>query len=93
MAQPGHQPQRKCVACGERSPKRGLLRLVRTPADGLQVDPTGRVAGRGAYLCRSQTCWEKALRRPGRLEQALRLTISAEERERLAQAIHSLGSQ
>ncbi|MSQ40218.1 MAG: YlxR family protein [Dehalococcoidia bacterium] len=92
MAQPGHQPQRKCVACGERSPKRGLLRLVRTPAGGLQVDPTGRLSGRGAYLCRSQTCWEQALRRPGRLEQALRWTISAEERERLVQAIQAVMS-
>ena len=93
MARPGHQPQRKCVACGERSPKRGLLRLVRPSASGLQVDPTGRVAGRGAYLCRSQVCWEQALRRPGRLEQALRCTLSDEERDRLAQTLQSLESQ
>jgi hypothetical protein len=66
--------------------------LARTPAGGLQVDPTGRVPGRGAYLCRRQACWEQALRRPGRLEQALRWTISPEERERLAQAIQTVMS-
>lgn len=90
MAQPPHQPLRRCVTCGERSPKRGLLRLVRTPVGQVQVDPGGKVAGRGAYVCRTWSCWDKALQRPERLERALRQPLPPEERERLAQALKPL---
>ncbi|MFQ5407761.1 MAG: YlxR family protein [Anaerolineales bacterium] len=51
---------RTCVACRETGDKRALVRLVRTPL-GVLVDPTGRQAGRGAYLHRSADCWERAL--------------------------------
>ena len=55
-----------------------MVRLVRTPAAGVQVDSTGKLAGRGAYLCRNKTCWEQGLRSQ-RLGQALKTTLSAEE--------------
>ena len=44
-----HVPQRTCVGCREVLPKRKMVRLVRT-SDGVQIDPTGKLAGRGAYL-------------------------------------------
>jgi predicted RNA-binding protein YlxR (DUF448 family) len=48
------------------------------------VDERGKAPGRGAYVCRQRTCWGIALK-PGRLEQALRTTVSEEEREALRQ--------
>jgi predicted RNA-binding protein YlxR (DUF448 family) len=44
-----HIPQRTCIGCREVLPKRNLIRVVRTP-DGIQVDLTGKAAGRGAYI-------------------------------------------
>jgi predicted RNA-binding protein YlxR (DUF448 family) len=50
----------------------------------VQVDPAGKLAGRGAYVCHKSACWEKALR-GGLLEHHLHLTqpLPADERERL----------
>ncbi|WP_299025041.1 YlxR family protein [uncultured Thermanaerothrix sp.] len=75
-----HVPQRTCVGCREVLPKRSLIRLVRTP-EGVKVDPTGKMRGRGAYLHNQRSCWERALK--GALAQALRTELSANEREYL----------
>jgi hypothetical protein len=69
------------VACRDVQSKRSLIRLVRTPA-GVEIDPTGKKAGRGAYLHDRRACWEKALK-DGLLERALKTTLTDEERERL----------
>jgi predicted RNA-binding protein YlxR (DUF448 family) len=61
-------------------PKRQLIRIVRSP-DGVQVDPTGKLAGRGAYLHDRRSCWEKGLK--GALSRALKTELSADDRERL----------
>jgi predicted RNA-binding protein YlxR (DUF448 family) len=71
---PKHVPQRTCIACRETGAKRGLIRLVRTPAGTVEVDPTGKKNGRGAYLCARMSCWlrgidEKTLSRALRLEE------------------------
>ena len=58
---PRHVPQRTCVSCRQTGAKRGLLRLVRTPQGAVCLDETGKLAGRGAYLCRNGTCLEKAV--------------------------------
>jgi uncharacterized protein len=79
---PKHVPQRTCIACREVGGKRTLVRVVRTE-EGVVVDPTGKRAGRGAYLHPYQDCWQAVLR-GGRLEQALRTHLSDEEREALA---------
>ncbi|GIK38506.1 MAG: hypothetical protein BroJett011_23390 [Chloroflexota bacterium] len=78
MLRPKHKPQRTCIACRETKDKRELIRVVRTPAGKLIVDPTGKANGRGAYLCRQASCWEKGLSKQ-RLAQALKVTLSAEE--------------
>ena len=77
-------PQRMCIACRAVRPKRSLVRVVRAPEGGVSVDETGKVNGRGAYLCRSRLCWQRALgdrrRRPGgRLAAALNTTLSDQE--------------
>ena len=80
---PRHVPQRTCVGCRTTAPKRGFVRIVRTPAGRVVVDPTGKAAGRGAYLHASPSCWEVGLKR-GRLAQSLRVTIAEEDRQALA---------
>jgi len=76
-----HIPQRTCVGCREVLPKRSLIRIVRSP-QGVQVDPTGKLAGRGAYLHDRRTCWERGLK--GSLANALKTNLIDEERDRLS---------
>jgi predicted RNA-binding protein YlxR (DUF448 family) len=78
MLRPKHKPQRTCIVCKEVKDKRDLIRVVRTPAGQLMVDPTGKANGRGAYLCRQASCWEKNLPKQ-RLAQALKVTLTPEE--------------
>ena len=80
MAKTRYVPERRCVACGQRAPKRELTRVVRTPQGTVQADATGKSSGRGAYLCSSSDCWEKGIRRGG-LERGLKVSIDAQEKE------------
>jgi predicted RNA-binding protein YlxR (DUF448 family) len=75
-------PQRSCVACRTTTAKRELVRIVRLASGAVEVDPTGKKAGRGAYLCRQRACWDEALKR-SRLSKALRTTLSEESRAAL----------
>lgn len=76
---PRHVPQRTCITCRRTDAKRGLLRLVRDGEGRVAYDPTGKRAGRGAYLCHDPKCWEQALRRNG-LTRALRVeTLHADD--------------
>ena len=84
-----HVPLRSCIACREKLPKRELIRVVRTPEGTLEIDPKGKSAGRGAYLCRKRECSEVALT-PGRLSQALKCAVSASEAETLSASVSSL---
>jgi predicted RNA-binding protein YlxR (DUF448 family) len=58
---PKHVPQRTCIACRQKDAKRSYVRLVRTPELRVEVDPTGKRNGRGAYLCPRRGCWQRAL--------------------------------
>lgn len=58
---PKHVPRRTCVACRESDDKRSLIRIVRTPEGSVEIDPTGKKNGRGAYLCDRPTCWTRAI--------------------------------
>lgn len=60
-SRPKHVPQRTCVACREHTAKRSLIRIVRTPEGTVEVDPTGKKNGRGAYLCDQRGCWDRAV--------------------------------
>lgn len=82
-----HIPQRTCVGCREVLSKRQLLRVVRT-ADGVQIDPTGKLAGRGAYLHDKRSCWARGLK--GALAHALKTEIGAEDRARLEEFMNTL---
>ncbi|HET6314463.1 MAG TPA: YlxR family protein [Chloroflexia bacterium] len=75
-------PQRTCVACKTTGPKRGLVRLVRLPDGHVEVDETGKKSGRGAYLCRTRSHWEKALQSRA-LEYALKTAIGIDDKAAL----------
>ncbi|MBI4926438.1 MAG: YlxR family protein [Anaerolineae bacterium] len=75
-----HIPQRTCVGCREVLAKRTLVRVVRAP-EGVRVDPTGKLAGRGAYLHAQLSCWEKGLK--GGLAHALKTELTEQDREHL----------
>ena len=90
-SRPRHVPQRTCVGCRTTAAKRGFVRVVRRADGHVVVDPTGKANGRGAYLCASPSCWEVALKR-GRLAQSLRVTISEQDRQALADFGASLPS-
>lgn len=70
-------PQRMCVGCHEMKPKKELIRIVRTPQDTVELDPTGKRSGRGAYICPKKECLQKAIKGK-RLEKALEKPISKE---------------
>lgn len=80
------------MACGKVRPKRELIRLVRSSSGRAEVDTGGKRAGRGAYLCRAQGCWEVGLR-GGRLEHALLTTLAPDNREQLIRYGKDLGRE
>lgn len=68
-------PLRKCIGCGEMKDKRELVRIVRNKEGEISVDLVGKKPGRGAYLCRSVACYDKAVKAK-RLERAFSCAIS-----------------
>lgn len=82
-----HLPQRTCIACRRIDEKKGLIRLVRTGDGVVEVDVSGKKAGRGAYLCPRKACWEMALKK-NRLEYTLRTKICEENRQILGEYSH-----
>ena len=75
-----HKPQRMCVACRKSQDKKSLIRLVRTP-EGVVVDRTGKMTGRGAYLHADLDCWESGVKK--NLEKALNTTLNEINRAEL----------
>lgn len=70
-------PMRMCVGCGEMKPKKELIRIVKTPEGSIFLDDSGKKSGRGAYICRSAECLQKA-RKARRLEKSFACRISDE---------------
>ena len=75
-------PQRVCVGCKEFKDKKSLIRLVKTPEDKLELDFTGKKAGRGAYLCNDVLCLQKAIKNKG-MERSLKTRIAPEVLDQL----------
>ena len=70
-------PMRQCMGCNEHLPKQELLRVVRSPENQVSLDFTGKKSGRGAYICRSEKCLQKA-RKSRRLDRMLECDIPEE---------------
>lgn len=75
---PRHIPQRTCIVTRQTGDKRGLIRIVRTPEGRVEVDPTGKKNGRGAYLTADRAIWERALTGTI-LGRALKIEINPED--------------
>jgi len=69
------KPLRTCVGCRQKSDKRELLRIVRTPEGKIEIDPKGKKAGRGTYICKKRSCLEKAAKGKS-LEHSLKHPVS-----------------
>lgn len=75
-------PMRKCVGCQEMRSKKEMLRVLKTLEGEFVLDATGRKNGRGAYLCFSKECLDKAIRNKG-LERSFKQAIPQEVYENL----------
>ena len=76
-------PQRQCMGCRERRPKRDMIRIVRTPEGVVSLDFGGKMNGRGAYICPETECLKK-VQKSKALERSLEVPIPDEVFERLA---------
>lgn len=70
-------PERMCVVCRQMKDKRALIRVVKNKEGDIKYDPTGKMPGRGAYLCASKECFERLPKTKG-FERALRCQIPAD---------------
>ena len=75
-------PQRQCMGCRERKSKRELIRVVRTPEGTVSLDFSGKLNGRGSYICPDPACLTKA-RKARSLERSLEVPIPEEVYDRL----------
>lgn len=84
--QPKKVPMRMCTGCGEMKSKREMVRVVKSPEGEISLDLTGKKAGRGAYVCRSIDCLQKA-RKARRLEKAFSCRIPDEVYDKMEEEL------
>lgn len=82
-------PNRTCVACRASEEKRRFVRIVRTPEGHVEVDPSGKANGRGAYLCAQPECFNVARSRR-RLDAALKVNLHDDDYDRLRRDFEQL---
>ena len=70
-------PMRQCVGCGEMKNKKDMMRVLKTPENEIVLDVTGKRNGRGAYLCKTAECLERAHKNKG-LERSFKMSIPNE---------------
>jgi uncharacterized protein len=79
-------PMRQCIGCGMMKEKKQLIRIVKTTDGELTLDRSGRVNGRGAYICPNRECLEKVIRNKG-LNRSFKMSAGADVIEKLRQEI------
>ncbi len=85
-------PMRQCTGCGEMKNKKEMLRVLKTAEGEVVLDATGRRNGRGAYLCFSNECLQKARKNRG-LERSLKMGIPSEVYDNLEKELSELGTE
>lgn len=75
-------PQRKCIVCQKTLSKREMLRVVRTPEGEVELDPSGKKNGRGAYICADEEAFKKA-KKTKAFERALKTSLTGEQYDAL----------
>ena len=81
-------PERRCIGCMTSKPKQELIRIV-ADESGLHIDPSGKMPGRGAYLCKSAECAKLAVKKNA-FGRNLKTEVSRQEAEALAEQIAQL---
>ena len=79
-------PIRMCVGCRQNLPKKQLVRVVKSPEGEISVDITGKKSGRGAYICRDENCFNRAVKSKA-LQRALECEITPEVFETLLEEL------
>lgn len=82
LTQGAQKRQRSCIACGKQDGKSSLHRIVRSSEGSALFDASGRMTGRGAYVCSAQ-CFAVA-RKAKKLDRALRMKVSEQDYETIA---------
>ena len=82
-------PQRQCMGCRERKPKRDMIRVVRNPEGVVSLDFGGKMNGRGAYICPNPECLKK-VQKSKALERSLEVPIPEEVYERLMKEMEAV---
>ena len=70
-------PVRKCVGCNNHFEKKSLIRILRSPEGEIKLDFTGKMNGRGAYICKNTQCLKKAIKQR-RLDSVLEVSVPEE---------------
>ena len=83
-------PLRQCIGCGEMKSKKEMIRVLKTAEQDILIDATGRKNGRGAYICPSKECLNKAIKSKG-LDRSFKMAISKEVYEALEKEMEELG--
>lgn len=92
MSNTKKMPQRKCVGCQEMKNKKELIRVIRTAEGEFLLDATGKKNGRGAYLCPSRECFQKAVKSRG-LERSFKQAIPKEVYDALEKEMEALETE
>ena len=82
-------PQRQCMGCRERKAKRDMIRVVRQPEGTVALDVSGKMNGRGAYICPDPACLKK-VQKSKALDRSLEVTIPEEVYDRLVKEMEGL---
>ena len=82
-------PMRKCVGCGEMKNKKEMIRVLKTPEEEFVLDASGKKNGRGAYLCPSGECLERAIKSKG-LERSFKQAIPSEVYDELKEEMQTI---
>jgi len=85
-------PMRRCIACREMKGKRELIRVVKSPEGDIFLDKTGRMNGRGAYLCNDTVCFAKA-RKTRALNREFKMEIPDDIYEKLEKQLEENGDR
>ena len=89
MANVKKVPLRKCIGCNKMKNKKEMIRVLKTTDDQIILDATGKKNGRGAYLCFSKECLQKAMKSKG-LERSLKMPIPQEVYESLERKLDTI---
>lgn len=76
------QPQRTCMGCNAKKDKKEFIRIVKNKENEINIDKTGKMEGRGAYICDNIECLEKAIKSK-KIEKSFKMNIDESVYENL----------